>query len=253
MYDVETKIESYEPHLARAIAFQVNTIKDIARKFYMEEKQKVVLADEVGMGKTYVCRGLIELGQALKEAPFKVFYIAPNEAVSKQNHSELCDGCMQKVGDTQGWQKELTERLSVISQFELKETVPYVIRAFNANIFFSANSSKEGDEHERRRLCQYIYSAFDVLAESEAGQAFAKGYKSVADLVASAFFKPTVSQGRYEPLKYEAHYWQDDFIGLQRGYEDWIKACQEPIPLELEEASVFVRALMTFIDVDVCV
>ncbi len=157
MKDNRDIISSYNGIKAGVKEFQKKSVKSLAEKFYLNGKEKLVLADEVGMGKTYVCRGLIELGKELKEGGcFTTLYIAPNEYVSKQNLSELCKGF---VLDSKKVYKN--KRLSELGLKSKKEG--YQILSFSAGMFFNINASTTGTGEERIQICKYITNAIKIL------------------------------------------------------------------------------------------
>lgn len=75
--------------------FQLATVKVIDRKFYIEKKKRHLLADEVGLGKTIVAKGVIaramerHLGSAARKKPFRVVYVCSNQALTGQNLNKL--------------------------------------------------------------------------------------------------------------------------------------------------------------------
>ncbi len=165
-------IKNFKPKISNVSDFQLKTVKYIAKKLYVDKKQKFVLADEVGLGKTYVCRGLIELGQKIKNDKFTVLYISPNDGLAKQNHPELCKGFTDS---------KKAKRLSSITDFSKQD---YNIYSFSSSMFFNKQTeSNVGDEDERNIICKYLYSIADLYTNPD-------DFRLYADAVASALYKP---------------------------------------------------------------
>ena len=75
--------------------FQKATADNIDRKFYEENKSRHLLADEVGLGKTIVAKGVIakamerHLKSSNRDSSFRVVYICSNQALTGQNLTKL--------------------------------------------------------------------------------------------------------------------------------------------------------------------
>ncbi len=74
--------------------FQRDTVTYVFNKFYKEKKDKFLVADEVGLGKTIVAKGLIakafESFRPSKSNPsFNVIYICSNQALAQENLKKL--------------------------------------------------------------------------------------------------------------------------------------------------------------------
>ena len=70
--------------------FQKATVNYTMEQFFNQSRDKMLIADEVGLGKTIVSRGIIskmyEKHHAkFSEEPFNVIYICSNQAIAKQN------------------------------------------------------------------------------------------------------------------------------------------------------------------------
>lgn len=74
--------------------FQVTTVKKILEVF--EHRNRYLVADEVGLGKTIVARGVIEGLKAKKAgSDFRVIYICSNMSLANQNIKKLKLDCMK--------------------------------------------------------------------------------------------------------------------------------------------------------------
>jgi len=75
--------------------FQRASVDNVFEKLYKEKKRRFLIADEVGLGKTIVAKGLIamamerHLKSSRKDKPFKVIYICSNQALTGQNLKKL--------------------------------------------------------------------------------------------------------------------------------------------------------------------
>ena len=74
--------------------FQKATVNYTMEQFFNQSRDKMLIADEVGLGKTIVSRGIIskmyEKHHAkFSEEPFNVIYICSNQAIAKQNIEKL--------------------------------------------------------------------------------------------------------------------------------------------------------------------
>ena len=74
--------------------FQLATVEFIHQQFYEKNQPRFLVADEVGLGKTVVARGLIakilKARKAAKvQAPFRVMYICSNQVLARENLKKL--------------------------------------------------------------------------------------------------------------------------------------------------------------------
>jgi len=81
------------PVLAGLKDFQLKTVRHVERQFFEREQRRFLVADEVGLGKTLVARGLvariIERLQAEGVARIDVVYICSNQEIARQNLRRL--------------------------------------------------------------------------------------------------------------------------------------------------------------------
>lgn len=73
--------------------FQHRTIKRVLNTFYYQRVRRFLVADEVGLGKTVVARGILEdmlkNKRSRKEGPLRVFYMCNSLAIARQNRDNL--------------------------------------------------------------------------------------------------------------------------------------------------------------------
>ena len=73
--------------------FQIDTVKSVIKRFYEENQNRVLVADEVGLGKTLIAKGVIEEIKVRKRGKnFKVVYICSNQGLARQNMQKLSSG-----------------------------------------------------------------------------------------------------------------------------------------------------------------
>lgn len=89
-----------EEHLEKALGmlmdFQRSTVNVLYRQFYKNDVRSMLVADEVGLGKTVVAKGLLarvllkrlEEGEGLHH-PLKVTYICSNQVIARENLRKL--------------------------------------------------------------------------------------------------------------------------------------------------------------------
>ena len=86
-------------HIDNALAglkdFQLATVNHTITEFYQNGKNKMLIADEVGLGKTIVARGIVAkmyerfLEKNGEVETFNVIYICSNQAIASQNIGKL--------------------------------------------------------------------------------------------------------------------------------------------------------------------
>jgi superfamily II DNA or RNA helicase len=72
--------------------FQSASVDYVLEQMYTKHRKKVLIADEVGLGKTIIAKGVI--AKAIKshkpsDRPFHVVYICSNQVLAQQNISKL--------------------------------------------------------------------------------------------------------------------------------------------------------------------
>lgn len=71
--------------------FQSASVDYVMDQFYEKNRNKVLIADEVGLGKTIIAKGVIakSVDKERKDRPFHVVYICSNQVLAHQNISKL--------------------------------------------------------------------------------------------------------------------------------------------------------------------
>lgn len=91
MKDAEAYIDEA---LAGLKDFQLETVDYVMRQFFEQDKTKLLIADEVGLGKTIVSRGVVAKMYCRHKKmhgtkQFTVIYICSNQAIARQNIGKL--------------------------------------------------------------------------------------------------------------------------------------------------------------------
>lgn len=129
--------------------FQMKTVEYVFNRMYNEGQDKMLVADEVGLGKTIVAKGIIAKAyqQFLDTAPakkqFKVVYICSNQALASQNIRKL-----NFLGDESLLEHEI-DRLTYLSYKGTKgKAADFRICKLTPGVSFD-NKSRFGEAHER--------------------------------------------------------------------------------------------------------
>jgi hypothetical protein len=92
--------------------FQRATVDTVYRRLFVDDEKSMLVADEVGLGKTIVAKGLIAM--ALRErlrkginSPFKVTYVCSNQVIADENvgklnvfpEIDLAKGMVRRISD----------------------------------------------------------------------------------------------------------------------------------------------------------
>lgn len=150
--------------------FQAKTVDFVFKQLYGKGRNKMLIADEVGLGKTIVAKGLIAkaFGQfqptSTKKA-FNVIYICSNQALARQNLKKL-----NFSGDPLAIDySEEDDRLTGLAYISAKEEqgFPFRIKAFTpATSFDDKTHAGKADERILLYRLLYKYSDFDPFRNS---------------------------------------------------------------------------------------
>ena len=131
--------------------YQRAAILQVCRAF--QGQDAYLVADEVGLGKTFVARGVIESLREKKEgtSPFRVIYVASNQEIARANAPKL--GQLISQAERGGW-PVFFDRLSMMGgdDIQLPDAPPIQIYALSPNTTFTGRGSPCGSAKERKRL-----------------------------------------------------------------------------------------------------
>jgi len=150
--------------------FQAKTVDYVFEQLYEKGKSKMLIADEVGLGKTIVAKGIIakafeRFSPKSSKKVFNVIYICSNQALAKQNLSKLNFSGNSQAIDYSEDDDRLTG-LSYISEKEEKQ-FPFRIKAFTpATSFDDKTHAGKADERVLLYRLLYSYSDFKPLNNS---------------------------------------------------------------------------------------
>ncbi len=94
MSEADPMIE-IEAALASLKDFQRATVDTVYRRLFRDTQQKsMLIADEVGLGKTVVAKGIIAMAlrdrlRSGNDQPFKVTYVCSNQVIAGENVGKL--------------------------------------------------------------------------------------------------------------------------------------------------------------------
>jgi hypothetical protein len=141
--------------------FQLSTVDYVFKQLYGEGRDKMLIADEVGLGKTIVAQGLIAKAverhlKSKQERPFNVVYVCSNLAIARQNLRKLNFTKDEKAVIYRSEDDRITS-LAYIGEL-VQANTPLSIRAFTpATSFDSKTHAGRRDERVLlyRILAQY--------------------------------------------------------------------------------------------------
>src|SRR3990172_9981411 len=150
--------------------FQTKTVDYVFEQLYKNGRSKMLIADEVGLGKTIVAKGIIAkafeqfIPQPAKPA-FNVIYVCSNQALARQNLKKL-----NFTGDNLAIDySEDDDRLTGLAYISAKEEkqYPFRIKAFTpATSFDDKTHAGKADERVLLYRLLYSYSDFKPLCNS---------------------------------------------------------------------------------------
>lgn len=130
--------------------YQQATINHVCKVFSYQDAYLV--ADEVGLGKTYVAKGIIQkLHQGNPKKIMRVIYIASNQVIARTNARDL--GCLITGVNGSDGKKISYDRLSALGGKAVLPVQPSVqVYAFSPNTTFTGRGSTYGNAGEREQL-----------------------------------------------------------------------------------------------------
>lgn len=175
--------EKIQETLAGLKDFQLKTVDYVFKQLYVKGRSKMLIADEVGLGKTIVAKGIIAkaFGQFTptpNKKVFNVIYICSNQALARQNLKKL-----NFSGDNLAIDySEDDDRLTGLAYISAKEEqqFPFRIKAFTPATSFD-DKTHAGKADERVLLYRLLYSYSDFKPLSNSLKWILKGNRRIKD------------------------------------------------------------------------
>lgn len=199
--------------------FQLKTVDYVFNQLYRKKRNKMLIADEVGLGKTIVAKGIIakafsEFKSSEKKKVFNVIYVCSNQALAKQNLEKL-----NFTGDDLAIDySQEDDRLTCLAYISSKEEhkFPFRIKAFTPATSFD-DKTHAGRVDERVLLYRLLYSYTDFIPYTNSLKWILKGNKRIKDETWEQY------------IKYSEEY--------DNGYEhNWIKQIRPKVKSEFRAA-----------------
>lgn len=181
--------------------FQLATVNHCVGRFN-ENQTKVLVADEVGLGKTLVAKGVIaKLYRAHiidnPNKPFKVIYVCSNQAIASQNIKKL--NIFSSIGDTASVVIEDNrnqDRITLLA-YDLGKNIndfKFSIKAITPGTSFSTLST--GKKEERHLLFRLLRN--EIKNNDKALSRFIKGNKKGNLAIWDEEIKQAINADTYE-------------------------------------------------------
>ena len=175
--------EKIQETLAGLKDFQLKTVDYVFKQLYVKGRGKMLIADEVGLGKTIVAKGIIAkaFGQFTptpNKKVFNVIYICSNQALARQNLKKLNFSSDNLAIDY----SEDDDRLTGLAYISAKEEqqFPFRIKAFTPATSFD-DKTHAGKADERVLLYRLLYSYSDFKPLSNSLKWILKGNRRIKD------------------------------------------------------------------------
>lgn len=163
--------------------FQLKTVDYVFEQLYVNGRSKMLIADEVGLGKTIVAKGIIAKAFGYftptpAKKVFNVIYICSNQALAKQNLKKLNFSGNSIAIDY----SEDDDRLTGLAYISAKEEqqFPFRIKAFTPATSFD-DKTHAGKADERILLYRLLYSYADLNPFSNSLKWILKGNRRMVD------------------------------------------------------------------------
>lgn len=163
--------------------FQRKTVDYVFDQLYKNGQDKMLIADEVGLGKTIVAKGILakafaEFRPTSKKPQFKVIYVCSNQALARQNLRKLNFTDDPAAIDYSDQDDRLTA-LAYEPNNE-KNSLPFSIKAFTPATSFD-DRTHAGKADERILLYRLLYRYADLNPLSNSLKWLLKGNRRMLD------------------------------------------------------------------------
>jgi len=166
MKAIEVKIKET---LAGLKDFQLKTVDYVFEQLYVNNRNKMLIADEVGLGKTIVAKGIIAKAFASfkpthSKRSFNIIYICSNQTLAKQNLKKLNFTGESGVIDYSVDDDRVTSLAYVSKKSDCK--IPIKIKAFTPATSFDSKAHS-GRANERILIYRLLYRYNDIEPNKE--------------------------------------------------------------------------------------
>jgi len=175
--------ERIQETLAGLKDFQAKTVDYVFDQLYVKGRSKMLIADEVGLGKTIVAKGIIakafdQFTSTSAKKVFNVIYICSNQALASQNLKKL-----NFTGDNLAIDySEDDDRLTGLAYISTKEEkqFPFRIKAFTPATSFN-DKTHAGKADERILIYRLLYLYKDFKPYRNSLKWILKGNRRIKD------------------------------------------------------------------------
>ncbi|MCC9138705.1 DEAD/DEAH box helicase family protein [Pontibacter silvestris] len=216
--------------------FQQETVNYILEQFFGQGKNKILIADEVGLGKTIVSKGVVakmferhlETYGPLKD--FGVIYICSNQAIAKQNIGKLNFFSGEEAENIVDYSTEddritalAYEPKAITSRFKIR------IKAFTPATSFDQNSTA-GRSDERVLLFRLLFDHPELRGKTNSLKWFLKGTRRMNE---SNWDKVIEDAKLVEKGKHQKHFHLGTYRQIRQGIKNkFNKKLEKKLPLK---------------------
>lgn len=228
-----------EKHILRALAglkdFQLATVNHTMEQFDRNGKNKMLIADEVGLGKTIVARGIVAkmYKQFLEKnglaKRFNVIYICSNQAIASQNIGKLNVIYGKDSKDIVDYSRD-DDRITALAYQPKKSTSIFNIRikAFTPATSFDQNTNA-GRSDERVLLFRLLYNYSLLKDKRNSLKWLIKGTRRMKN---SNWDKAIEDAIRFDSGKKIKHFYFGSYRKIRKGIKTrFYQAIQEKVPI----------------------
>ncbi len=185
--------------------FQLKSVEHLFAQLYTNGKQRVLLADEVGLGKTIVAKGIIakayqhylDTVNRKTNETFNVIYICSNQALAKQNIAKLNFTKDENNVDT------TVDRLIHLARNSSKSDNLFLIQALTPSISFE-NRGNYGEVNERAIIFNLITN-YNVFNQKSNRKRFNGLYKMLQGKAGESGWQNAVYKAENQNLRNELY------------------------------------------------
>ena len=175
--------QKIEDTMAGLKDFQLKTVEYVFDQLYSNGRDKMLIADEVGLGKTIVAKGILakayeQFIPTARKPVFKVVYICSNQALARQN--------LRKLNFT-----DIPEAIDYSDEDDRLTALAYEAKAVNRDLDFSIKAftpatsfddkTHAGKADERILLYRLLYAYADIKDDKNSLKWILKGSKRMRD------------------------------------------------------------------------